>query len=180
MANRSVMTRTYLTENLHPIRAQFELIDSAVPFPVGYVPQRDELPATELRDRETEVLPGICAFRVPGHTWGQQAVRFTDERGREVVFCPDMMPTAAHVGAAYNLAYDVEPFISTVTRRWFLEEAVAKDWLLVLVHEPHELRQQRAPAMARVGMNLCRQRSKRLAHHSETSSHGDVAQIPDA
>jgi hypothetical protein len=41
-----------------------------------------------------------------------------------------------HVGAAYSLGYDVEPYTSMVTRRWFLEEAAAGDWLLVLDHEP--------------------------------------------
>ena len=136
LANRSVMTRTYLRENLEPIRSQVELCESPTPFPVGYLPQRDELPSTDVSHRETEILPGIFVFNVPGHTWGQQAVRFCDERGRDVVFCPDLIPTAAHVGAAYNMAYDVEPFISTVTRRWFLEEAVERNWLLVLDHEP--------------------------------------------
>jgi hypothetical protein len=38
------------------------------------------------------------------------------------------------------MAYDVEPFMSTVTRRWFLKEAADNDWLLVLDHEPGEPR----------------------------------------
>jgi glyoxylase-like metal-dependent hydrolase (beta-lactamase superfamily II) len=136
-ANRSVMTRTYLRDNLESIRDQLHLLDSPSPFPHGRLPQRDELPARRLAERETEVLPGIRVFSIPGHTWGQQAIRFTDDRGRIVVFSADLIPTAAHVGAAYNMAYDVEPFISTVTRRWFLKEAAANGWLLVLDHEPH-------------------------------------------
>ena len=84
------------------------------------------------------MLPGISVFLVPGHTWGQQAIKFIDDRGRTVVFTPDVMPTVHHVGAAHNLAYDVEPYTSTITRRWFLNEAVAGDWLLVLDHEPNE------------------------------------------
>jgi glyoxylase-like metal-dependent hydrolase (beta-lactamase superfamily II) len=137
-ANRSVMTRTYLRENLAPIREQLRLIDSPPPFPPGHLPQRDDLPATTLAERETEILPGIRVFNIPGHTWGQHAIKFTDDRGRTVVFSADLLPTANHVGAAYNMAYDVEPFISTVTRRWFLKEATANDWLLVLDHEPHK------------------------------------------
>ena len=142
LSNRSVMTRTYLRENLDPIREQVRLIDSPPLFPTGHLPQRDEMPPSRLEDRETEVLPGIWVFSVPGHTWGQQAVRFVDGRGRHVVFTPDLIPTAEHVGAAYNMAYDVEPFISTVTRRWFLQEAVERDWLLVLDHEPGEPRRR--------------------------------------
>jgi glyoxylase-like metal-dependent hydrolase (beta-lactamase superfamily II) len=135
-ANRSVMTRTYLRENLEPIRERVRLIDSPAPFPAGHVPDRDETPAGRLDDRVTRILPGIDVFNVPGHTWGQQAVRFTDAAGRTVVFTPDVLPTAHHVGAAYNMAYDVEPYTSTVTRRWFLEAAVEGGWLLVLVHDP--------------------------------------------
>jgi glyoxylase-like metal-dependent hydrolase (beta-lactamase superfamily II) len=136
LINRSVMTRTYLPENLNPIEPRLRLLASPPPFPPGYVPRRDEEPQSQAAQRQTEILPGIFALRVPGHTWGQQAICFTDERGRKIVFTPDVMPTVHHLGAAYNLAYDVEPFISTVTRRWFLRAAAQNDWLLVLNHEP--------------------------------------------
>jgi glyoxylase-like metal-dependent hydrolase (beta-lactamase superfamily II) len=136
LANRSVMTRTYFRDHLDPLGDRIRLVDSPPPFLPGVVPERDQGPATPLAERETEILPGIFVFQVPGHTWGQQAVRFTDTQGRTVVFTPDVMPTAAHNGAAYNLAYDVEPYTSMITRRWFLAEAAANDWLLVLDHEP--------------------------------------------
>jgi glyoxylase-like metal-dependent hydrolase (beta-lactamase superfamily II) len=73
---------------------------------------------------------------LPGHTWGQQAILFTDDRGQTVVFTPDLMPTVHHVGAAYSLAFDIEPFVTMVNKRWFLDEAAKNDWLLVLDHEP--------------------------------------------
>jgi glyoxylase-like metal-dependent hydrolase (beta-lactamase superfamily II) len=136
LANHSVMTRTYLTENLEPIREQVRLIESPLPFPPGYHPRRDEPPIASAESRMLEILPGIRVLAVPGHTWGQQAVLFTDEQDRTVVFPADLLPTVHHVGAAYNMAYDVEPYTSTVTRRWFLEAAAANDWLLVLDHEP--------------------------------------------
>jgi glyoxylase-like metal-dependent hydrolase (beta-lactamase superfamily II) len=142
LMNRSVMTRTYLPENLEPIRGQLRLGDSPPPYPPGHLPQKTELPNSPLRDRMTEILPSIRVFNVPGHTWGSQAVTFTDNQNRTVVYTPDLIPTAGHVGPAYNMAYDVEPFISTVTRRWFLEEALKNDWLLVLDHEPGEPRRR--------------------------------------
>jgi hypothetical protein len=46
------------------------------------------------------------------------------------------MPTIHHVGAAYSLGYDVEPYTSMLSRRWFLNEAARGSWLLVLDHEP--------------------------------------------
>ena len=81
-------------------------------------------------------LPGVSVFVVPGHTWGQQAIKFTDTKGRTVVFTPDVLPTAWHLGAAYSLAYDVEPYTSMVSKRWFLNAAADENWLLVLDHEP--------------------------------------------
>ncbi len=136
LANRSVMTRTYFADHLQPIADHLLLVDACPPFAPGLTPDRDALPAVPQLAREIEVFPGVYVFLTPGHTWGQQATRFTDERGQEVVFVPDVMPTAAHVGQAYSLAYDVEPYTSMVSRGWLLEEAVTRGWTLVLDHEP--------------------------------------------
>ncbi len=73
----------------------------------------------------------------PGHTWGQQAIGFTDVHGHTVVFTPDVMPTAWHLGQAYSLAYDVEPYTSMITRRWYLDAAARLEWTLVLDHYPN-------------------------------------------
>ncbi len=143
-ANRSVMTRTYYPDHLIPIEKQLRLVDSPRPFAVGSIIDRDRAPDAPVELRETELWPGcgISVFLVPGHTWGQQAVKFTEPgpeaggRGRTIVFTPDVMPTIHHNGAAYSLAYDVEPYTSMVTRRWFLAEAAARDWVLCLDHEP--------------------------------------------
>lgn len=136
IANRSVMTRTYFADHLEPMRDRLLLVDSARPFVTGATPGRDEMPAITLEQRTSEPLPGVKVFLTPGHTWGQQAVMFNDREGRTIVFTPDVLPTAAHIGAAYSLAYDVEPYTSTVTRHWFLTEAARRDWILVLDHEP--------------------------------------------
>ena len=138
LANRSVMTRTYFRDHLEPLRDRVVLVDSPRPFPTGLVPDRDELPLLTVEMRETPLpgLPGVSVLLAPGHTWGQQAIKFEDASGRTVVFVPDVMPTAAHVGQAYSLAYDVEPYTSCVTRHWLLHEAAERGWLLVLDHEP--------------------------------------------
>lgn len=138
ISNRSVMTRTYFRDHLEPIRDRIFTIDSIPPFASDYTPGRSELPFSSLPYRETPLpgLPGVFVFLAPGHTWGQQAIKFTDDRGRTVVFTPDVLPSVNHVGQAYSLAYDVEPYTSAVTRNWFLHEAALNDWLLVLDHEP--------------------------------------------
>lgn len=136
IANNSVMTRTYFPDHLEPIAPRLRLIDTLPPYASGLAPGREQEPVCPLEDRMTEVLPGVFVFRVPGHTWGQQATLFTDDRGRTIVFTPDIMPTAAHVGQTYSLSYDVEPYVSMACRRWFLREAFERDWLLCLDHEP--------------------------------------------
>ncbi len=145
IANRSVMTKTYYPDHLYPVVPQLRLVDSPRPFAPGYTPDRDELPVAPIALRETELWPGggVSVFNVPGHTWGQQAVKFTEPdapkgKGRTIVFTPDVMPTAAHLGAAYSLAYDVEPYTSMISRRWLLSEAAARGWVLCLDHEPGE------------------------------------------
>lgn len=135
---RSVMTRTYFKDHLEPLREQLTLVDSPRPFPGGYTPGRQELPLMPIEQRTTALpgVPGVGVFLCPGHTWGQQAVTFVDTAGQRVVFVPDCMPTVWHVGQAYSLAYDVEPYTSSVTRHWLLNAAAAEKWLLVLDHEP--------------------------------------------
>lgn len=135
LANRSVMTRTYFADHVQAMAPHLRAVDSPRPFAPGLVLDRDADPLASVDVRQTEVFPGVFVFLVPGHTWGQQAVRFTDDRGRTVVFTPDVMPTAAHAGPAYSLGYDVEPYTSMVSRRWLLAEAAAGGWTLVLDHE---------------------------------------------
>jgi len=136
LANRSVMTRTYFRDHLEPIRERLTLVDSPRPFPPGAILDRDAAPLGSVDLRRTEIAEGIFVFLVPGHTWGQQAITFTDTKGRTVVFTPDVMPTVNHLGAAYSLGYDVEPYTSMLSRRWFLGAAADRNWLLILDHEP--------------------------------------------
>lgn len=144
--NDAVMTRTYYRDHILPFedertpledgRPRLRLIDSPRPFPLNRKPSRGELPKEPLENRLTEVLPGVSVFLVPGHTWGQQAVLFEDEQGRTIVFTPDVMPTHHHIGQAYSLSYDVEPYTSMITKSWLLKEAAERGWVLLLDHEP--------------------------------------------
>lgn len=144
--NDAVMTKTYYRDHILPFedeslalgdgRERLRLIDSQRPFPLNRKPSRGERPKTPVEDRMTEALPGIRVFLVPGHTWGQQAIAFTDTDDRTIVFTPDVMPTRHHGGQAYSLGYDVEPYTSMITKGWFLESAAERGWTLMLDHEP--------------------------------------------
>jgi glyoxylase-like metal-dependent hydrolase (beta-lactamase superfamily II) len=120
LTNKSTMNRTYLPDHLDPVADRVRLVDG-----------------------EAEVLPGIHVWPMPGHTWGQQAVRFRDEHG-VVVFAGDVLPTVNHVGLPFSLAYDMEPYTSMLSKRHLYKQAIANDWRLALDHEPGE------PAVFRV------------------------------
>ncbi len=113
IANRSTMHKTYLKDHL----------------------TEDVANKLRLVDGEAEVLPGITVWPVPGHTWGQQAVRWTDEAGRTVVFVPDVMPTRHHASPSACMSYDVESWTSQQERIKLLRTASEEGWVLVLVHD---------------------------------------------
>jgi glyoxylase-like metal-dependent hydrolase (beta-lactamase superfamily II) len=114
LENKSTMNRTYLRSHLDPIVDRVVLLEN---------------------EREAFEDSGITVFPMLGHTWGQQAVRFEDERG-VVCFPGDVLPTVNHVGLAYSLAYDMLPYHSMVSKHRLYQNAISENWRLVLDHEP--------------------------------------------
>jgi len=114
LANTSTMTRTYLRNHLDPVREQIHCMNG---------------------EAEVLVNSGIVAWPMPGHTWGQQAVRFHDEHG-VVCFAGDVLPTNNHVSAAFSMGYDMEPYTNMLSKHALLTQALNHQWRLVLDHEP--------------------------------------------
>lgn len=112
LANKSTMSRTYLRENLDPIKDQVTLLRGAA-----------------------EPIPGISVLPLIGHTWGQQGVIFKDAKGT-LVFPGDVMPTVNHVGLPYNMGYDVLPFDNMHTKATLLDQCAEEDWRIIIDHEP--------------------------------------------
>ncbi len=112
LANKSTMTKTYLRSHLDPVADQVRCVDGTA-----------------------EVRPGIHVWPMPGHTWGQHAIRFADERG-VVAYVGDVMPTVNHVGLAFSLAYDMLPYENMQSKAALLERAAGEGWRLALDHEP--------------------------------------------
>lgn len=112
LANKSTMTRTYLRSHLDPIVDQVCTVKGAA-----------------------TILDGIDVFPMPGHTWGQQAIRFRDSEGT-VVFPGDVMPTIHHVGLPFSLAYDMLPYENMLSKRSLLRQAAHDGWRIVIDHEP--------------------------------------------
>ncbi len=112
--SHAVMTGTYRKENLAPLEAANVL---------------------SLVDGETEVVPGIRVRPFPGHTRHQQGVIF--ENGEKRAILPaDLMPTSAHVGLRYNMAYDLMPFENMVNKQRLLSETAQDDTTLLIGQDP--------------------------------------------
>lgn len=113
LANKSTMHRTYLRDHINDlVRERLRLVSG-----------------------ETEVLPGVHVWNIPGHTWGQQAVRFTSTDGMTIAYVPDVLATRFHWRSTTNMAYDVEPFVSMHERPKLLKRAFENQWRLILDHE---------------------------------------------
>lgn len=112
-ANFGIMKTTYREENFKPI---------------------DEAEAWRLHDGEAEIFAGIRPLLTPGHTRGHQSIiiKGSDRAG---IFPGDVMPTAAHVGAPFNMSYDLFPIDNRESKNKYLKRAAEEDWLIFIDHE---------------------------------------------
>jgi len=113
-ANFGIMTATYREANFAPL---------------------DQAGAWRLLDGEQPILDGLRPLLTPGHTRGHQSL-LIQGRDRTAVFSGDVMPTAAHVGAAWNMAYDLFPLDNRASKNKLLRQAADERWLIVIDHEP--------------------------------------------
>jgi glyoxylase-like metal-dependent hydrolase (beta-lactamase superfamily II) len=86
-------------------------------------------------DEDGEIAPGISVVRTPGHTAHHQMVRI-ESGGRVAVFPADLMPTTAHVDEPWIMAYDLYPMETLTTKKAFLREAIAGEYVIFFEHDP--------------------------------------------
>lgn len=96
----------------------------------------DHLGAWALLEGDAEIVPGIRPLCTPGHTRGHHSIVIQGADGA-AVFSGDVMPTAAHVGAPYNMAYDLFPLDNRESKNRILKRAADENWLIFMDHEPH-------------------------------------------
>ena len=114
----AVMTGTYRPQNLAPLEAAGVL--------------------SFVENSAAEIVPGISVRPMPGHTRHQQAV-VLESGGSRAILPADLMPTAAHVGLRYNMAYDLMPFENMVNKKAFLQNATQRGDLLLVGQDPGEV-----------------------------------------
>ncbi len=112
-ANFGIMNATYRPENLQPLM---------------------EREAWRLLDGPAEIVPGVRSWPTPGHTRGHHSVLITG-RDRVLVYGGDVMPTRHHLGAAYNMGYDLFPLENRASKQKLLDWLAERDGLLAIDHE---------------------------------------------
>jgi glyoxylase-like metal-dependent hydrolase (beta-lactamase superfamily II) len=88
-----------------------------------------------LLEGNTELYPGVHLFVSEGHTVGLQLVRL-ESGDQTVVFCGDLIPTTAHLKAAWVAAYDLYPLTVIEEKKQLLAQAIEEGWHLFLEHDP--------------------------------------------
>lgn len=83
-----------------------------------------------------EVILGIRAIGVPGHTPGHTAYAVSS-RGEQMLFAGDLFYNPEDIGnPVWHEAVDVNPTQSAATREWFLSQASRDRTLLMTYHAP--------------------------------------------
>jgi methylmalonyl-CoA epimerase len=82
-----------------------------------------------------EVRPGVRVVRTGGHT-GQHQIVYVESAGRTAVFVADLIPTTAHLPAAWVMGYDLFPVDTLAFKKRFLREAIEREYLVFFEHDP--------------------------------------------
>ncbi len=82
-----------------------------------------------------EWLPGIRIHYVDGHTEQMMLPRI-DYNGTTILYCADLVPSAAHISMPWVMAYDMRPLDTLNEKEKLLNLAADNDWLLYFEHDP--------------------------------------------
>ena len=78
-------------------------------------------------------------YLVNGHT-EKQMLPIINYKGHRIIFAADLIPTVGHLPTSYVMSYDTRPLVTLAEKADFLKDAVQKNTLLLLEHDPyHEL-----------------------------------------
>ncbi len=103
-------------------------------FPDNYKPLADS-GQMEFLTGEAEIIEGVRAIPLPGHTLGMQGL-FLESRGQRALYLADCVPTHHHVPLPWIMAYDLYPMTTLETKKRLLPQAAREGWTLFFEHDP--------------------------------------------
>jgi glyoxylase-like metal-dependent hydrolase (beta-lactamase superfamily II) len=83
----------------------------------------------------TAILPEMKWHHVYGHTESMMVVQIQWEE-QTLLYCADLIPSAAHIPLAWVMAYDVRPLVTLQEKAKFLQKAADDRWILFFEHDP--------------------------------------------
>jgi glyoxylase-like metal-dependent hydrolase (beta-lactamase superfamily II) len=89
----------------------------------------------ELKPAEYEVVRGLTLETVAGHSRTMQCWKLA-RGGRTLYGFADLVPTRAHVPAAWVMGYDLYPVETLEAKKRFLPQAAREGWLCLFYHDP--------------------------------------------
>jgi glyoxylase-like metal-dependent hydrolase (beta-lactamase superfamily II) len=107
-------------------RASYSQADFAPVFEAGQF---------ELVDGDVEIVPGISVIKVSGHNRDLQCVKIESEGETAFAFA-DLIPTTAHLPAAWVMGYDLYPLEAVEQKKRLVPQAVREGWLCHFYHDP--------------------------------------------
>lgn len=81
-----------------------------------------------------EWLPSIRIHYCNGHT-EQMMLLEVDYNGRTLLYCADLIPSAAHISLPWVMSYDMKPLDTLAEKETLLTKAVDNNWVLVFEHD---------------------------------------------
>ena len=81
-------------------------------------------------------MPDIRIHYVNGHT-EQMMLPEINYNGRTLLFCADLIPSAAHISLPWVMAYDMRPLDTLAEKETMLNKAADNDWVLIFEHDRH-------------------------------------------
>jgi glyoxylase-like metal-dependent hydrolase (beta-lactamase superfamily II) len=72
---------------------------------------------------------------VNGHTDAMMLPQI-NYNGTTILFCADLIPSAAHISMPWVMAYDMRPLDTLREKKKVLQEAAANGWVLFFEHDP--------------------------------------------
>src|SRR5690606_3391924 len=111
---------SFLTENILPIQesGQLKFIETTI----------------NPLENHSELNFGILF--ADGHT-EKQMIPHIEYKGKTIVFCADLLPTAGHIPLPYVMGYDTRPLLTLSEKEKFLKQAAANNYYLFLEHDAH-------------------------------------------
>jgi glyoxylase-like metal-dependent hydrolase (beta-lactamase superfamily II) len=78
---------------------------------------------------------GVSVRFVSGHTEAMM-LPLINYKGRQILYMADLMPSVGHIPLPYVMAYDMFPLKTLAEKKIFWNEAVDKNYVLFLEHDP--------------------------------------------